>query len=1159
MNNTHLLKLLSELVRTFFEITQSIECCLKCYINKHKLSLLNHVKSSEHLNELLKLDHENLHKLNKSSSFASYSTNAERNFSKSNSQNDFNYIKKAQQQINHFDDESICESLIPFRKPKQLRTVTTTRSGFNENSITLKESNTINNSNYFEVNCSYIVQLNGFKNSNSKNQSIIEDKKTYISANINVNNCYKSKNKELIKKNSSIGSDEEDEAYSDCTTDLSDNVDCPSYNFLLKSKQIQSNNLNNLINQDNRLQIQPSQINCQTSEQDLKDLIDQKMIIFNQSLINLTKCDNLIDFKDIHKLEIDKEDSNYSNFLEEEDLVSTLCKHLKELVKELIEFLNALSTGDIDKILKIILSKNADLSSKISYLRNENEQIENKIKCLNEKELNSKVEIINLRHLMNEYRQNQEHLEWIKNRVNNLKIESDQLKKQHQDHLGSIVDCENNLSMEEEETFQDCLESLDNEDNCNLIDNEDSSQTDKSLEIVLFDRMQFEEVYKSIQQSSHQMNMINLIDDEKFELNKLNNDLKNEIEKLILSNEELRKLKKLQQDDYTQHLNCLQKLISSNKKFLNEQTYDRDLEKDTFDNQLTKLKFLIKEKELNLSKYTEKVDFLKSDLEDLLTEKDELQCKNYNQEKKLIDITSKQNEMKQEIDKIQNMNNIGFQVQEQLRSKLDDLEKELNKQKLLFDKLKFDKKIELDESFFKMLDSVMNEINRYHINEKINEHLNNKRLAEKKLMDEKCLQKTLKSCDIQKSKSFVKCSLPSRSTLTRSSLSTPVKNNLKKDLRISDCSTPIRTNSFSLNNNIKFRKNNQANKFIPRSKSFMTDEFEEMTRLNRHSFKLNDESFTNFLSKLKSSNKKCLDDEEFYSFKECSSLISLNNDLNNFDDFKSNDSLSSFRSSFLDEGKKENHLVRETNLSNLTNSNIVIDAKRSLSEDTFYFSLASDDASNELDLDLNDFYLQLDHCKDAEKLKHYFVVITCFFRKITKSIAECKDNLQNTSLGNRTKKLKLAELEKTIEQLRSIYDKEVNNLENLQNDLNKKHLELSKLKDQIDSNQDNSLFLENKQISNDLDQRMIDNQEKKYILTTNLNHLEKNLKKKETESNNFRNQLSALKRSADADKERNDLLKNDNEILEKENIKLKNQLKMLREAKLMKRLKMMKK
>merc|ERR1712029_98363 len=78
--------------------------------------------------------------------------------------NHLNSINQAHQQVNEFEDESICENVIPFRRTKQLKTNITQPHLKNNSSIILKESNTVNNSNYYEISCSYIIQLGDFQN-----------------------------------------------------------------------------------------------------------------------------------------------------------------------------------------------------------------------------------------------------------------------------------------------------------------------------------------------------------------------------------------------------------------------------------------------------------------------------------------------------------------------------------------------------------------------------------------------------------------------------------------------------------------------------------------------------------------------------------------------------------------------------------------------------------------------------------------------------------------------------------------------------------------------------------------------------------------------------------------------------------------------------------
>ena len=256
MHNAHLLKLLSDLVRTFFEITHEIESCLNA-INKQKSEPAKHVRHSSV--QSVKPDSpspslsttesiaSNASGEDRLSSLASNSSSNHSSSSKSRAtstefsnmnlstlpltEGHLNALSQAHQQVNQFDDESVCENVVPCRKARQIRT-NIAQPYLNNDSIVLMESNTVNNSNYYEISCSYIVKLNTSQNCNSNNRIVEDTKKKYISANINVNNCYKSKTTaDPPKLNSSFGSEDDDEAYSDATTDFSDSLECPSYSF----------------------------------------------------------------------------------------------------------------------------------------------------------------------------------------------------------------------------------------------------------------------------------------------------------------------------------------------------------------------------------------------------------------------------------------------------------------------------------------------------------------------------------------------------------------------------------------------------------------------------------------------------------------------------------------------------------------------------------------------------------------------------------------------------------------------------------------------------------------------------------------------------------------------------------------------------------------
>ena len=1130
-------------MQTFFQVTHEIENCLNCYcLHKQNRIVTKRVelKSSDELNDICDHLTESSHRMPSEEHPSEHLDN----LNSSTSDQLKSKMNRANQQVNQFDDETVCENVIPTRKAIQIKTNITQSFLNNNNSVVFNESDTVNNSNYHEINCSYTVKLNT-TNCDDKNNRIIENKKPYLSASINVNNCYKSK-REQQAKSGSVASDDEDETYSDAT-DYSDSLECPSYNFQLKNKSPNSTN--------NQTDLKSTQLNHQSTKSsnqpDINELIKQKLEIFNQSLINLAKCDDLIRLpnskQENGRFEIDKLESNYLDFLEEEDLVLALCARLKALIKELIQLMRSLASDDLDETLKDVLNRNADLSSKLSLLRNETKQIENAIKNLIEKESNHKVETINHRNFLIEYKQNEERVKWLKDRIDELKFEIDLMKEEQRKF--EFKDCETatkDLSTEDDEIFEDCLEHL-----------EDANDSlDARGEVMLFDKSKFENVFKSIQQSSDQKNVLNLIDEEKFEMSTLSNKLKNEIELQRLANEELVKEKQNQLEDFTQHLNCLKKSINSNKKFLTEQIYDRDHEKDTFDTKLTRMNFLIKEKDLSLAKCGEKCDFLKSDLEELLTEKDELQCKSYNQGRKLIDVNAKRDELQQEIDRLQNENNVIFFRQEQIRKRVEEYQTNLERERLLTDKLKFDYKLELDPEFYETLEKVMNKINKFQMKEKIREHLNRRSIEKRnESIKRRCL-------DLQNKFTKTSNSINLNTVTPIKTASKPFSSSLrsKSFIKSTASSAPVRTNSFSSNrmpllkvtNNDEIKLRPQSFK-LPRSKSeFMNDEFGKLTMLNhRHSLKLTDESYSKFVSKLRSPNKRVLDDEDFYSFKECSSLISLNNDLtDDFSSFKS-DSLFSLTSSHLqDEEMKE---VDEN--FNSINSPLAIDAQRSLSEDTFYFSLTSEDANNECHL--SDLYAELDRCTDtdlAAKLKYYAHVIANFFRQITRSINQCRDTVQSTTLDNKTKQVRVAELENTFEQLKTLVNNEAFNLERLQNELNNKHLEISELKNQIDSNQDNSLFIENKQVLHDLSTSMIENEESQFILQTNLDHLNDSLKKKSFELKDYAARLLNLTKDNDKVTEQNENLKIDNQKLEKENLELSDQLKRLREAKLYKKL-----
>lgn len=1179
-------------MRTFFEITHEIERCLNAINQKNEPANAKPTESDSSTNSNSSLSTESiasnasgddrlssLASSNSSSDHSLKSRSTEFNNAKnlstkclidSHQSAKINTLNQAHQQVSQFDDESLCENVLPCRKARQIRTNIAQPHLNHNGSITLKESNTVNNSNYYEISCSYIVKLNNFQNCNSNNRIVEDKKKKSISANINVNNCYKSKSlADPQKLNSTFGS-EDDEAYSDATTDLSDSLlECPSYSFSLKrrsddtgkrptanSDKSSDSELTKLSDQQNN---PPNgQPNGQPlNSEEISELIQQKMHIFNQSLISLTKREDLVKSSraqfELHELD--------SNYLEKEELVLSLCSRLKGLVKELIRLMQSMGSGEIDETIAEILNRNAELSARLSNLRREKQQIENDIKNLQKKESNSKLLTIEYKHLVNELKQNEDRRSWLRDKVEGLKKEINALKEEQRriefkEEPGKSKDLS---AEEEEEVFEDCLESLED-----LYDEQsgqkaaanclNESATDKRQ--VLFDRLRFENVFKSIQQSNVRMNELNEKNHERFEINSFINQMKNEIEQLALANEELDKEKRYRLEDHTQHLNCLRNQISSNKKFMNQQNFERDNEKDSFDAKLARLNCLIREKELSLSKCAEKSDFLKSDLDELMGEKDELQCKSYSQGLKLLDVNARQEELKQSIDKLQAENNVAFYRQEQLRKRVEEYETSLEKEKLRTDKLKFDHKLELDPQFYARLEKVMNEIHKFQMKEKIREHL--------------------KKRTIEKRSSPLKAgSVSMRDSMKGSSLwPTPIKpftDQPRSKSFVKEYSTPIRTNSFSLHNKPTASKlNSQLNSHlniptiklrsnltkVPRSKSFMeTDELRQSLSDNKHrySLKLNDDSYSNFVSKLRSPCKRALDDEELYSFKECQSLISLNADLD--DDLTSfrSDSLHSLAAtSALDSAAVDETLDRPASGLSLS----TLDAKRSLSEDTFYFSLlSSEDANNECP-NLSDLYAELDKCKDAEKLRHYAFVICNFFRQIITSINACRDALQNTTLDNAAKQVRVAELEKTFEQLKSLVEKEAANLEHLQNELNSKHLELSELKNQVDSNQDNSLFIENKQALNELDTSMMEQEESQFILQANLQHLTESLKRRCHELRGYGDQLSSLRKELVSGAELNQTLKTDNLNLSKENEELSLKLKKLREAKLYKRLRM---
>ena len=1063
-----------------------------------------------------------------------------------------NPLNRAHQQVNQFDDESVCENVIPCRKARQIRT-NVAQPYLTNDSIVLKESNTVNNSNYYEISCSYIVKLNHFANSTANNRIVEDKKKKSISANINVNNCYKSKSAaDPPKLNSSFGSEDDDEAYSDATTDLSDSLECPSYSFSLKRRPDDHLPVNGV--DKNELSKPANPPDDHLNNEEIKQLIQQKMLIFNQSLINLTECEGLVK-STRDRFELDELDSSY---LEKEELVTSLCSRLKGLIGELIQLMQSLASGEIDGTIADLLNRNADLSTRLTNLRLEKQQIETDLKNLQKRASNSKQMSIDYKHLKNELKQNADRCSWLSNKIEELKSEIDVLKEE-QRRFEFQPDAPKDLSTEDEDVFEDCLESLD--DVSELSEGKsaaDGRTPNESGQQVLFDRVQYENAHKSIRQSSDQLNELNEKHHERFEINSFINKMKNEIDQLTLANEELEKEKLDQQDDHQQHLNCLRNLISSNKKFMNQQNFDRDNEKDTFQAKLARINCLIKEKELSLSKCNEKFEFLKSDLNELMGEKDELNCKNYSHGLKLMDAKAKQEELEQAKSKLFDENNVAFYRQEQLRKRAEEYEESLEKERLRTDKLKFDHKLELDPEFYAELEKVMDEIHKFQMQEKIREHLK-KRSLEKR------------SSPLKRQ--------PVRISVKSSSLwPTPIKPVNGKQRQpprsqsfVKEYSTPIRTNSFSLHNKpppnqlsnqlpnhlnippIKLRSNSSR---VPRSKSFIaSNELRPPADQHRYSLKLNDDSYTKFVSKLRSPSKRALDDEELYSFKECSSLISLNNDLD--------DDLSSFRSdslyslnatSALDEHSKGESDERFG--TPLRFGAPTLDAKRSLSEDTFYFSLTSEDANNECP-HLNDLYAELERCKDAEKLRYYAFVICNFFQQITKGIRTARDALRNCSLDNEGKQLTLAELEKTFEQLRSLVDGEQLNLERLQNELNSKHLELSELKNQVDSNQDNSLFIENKQVLDELDASMMEHEERQFILQANLQHVADSLKKRCVELANYGDQLSSLRAEVSSAVELNRNLRADNQTLEKENEALSLRLKKLREAKLYKRLRMM--
>ena len=1136
LNNTHLLKLLSDLIKTFFEITHEIENCLNS-LDKQTIVNIKTSNSSGQLNETLIKESDNSSSLKASEDEKSKMKHLDLNICTSVNINNHLKSNQANQQVSQFkfDDEPICENVIPFRNAQQIK-AKITQPYLGNKSIILKESNTIDNSNYYEISCSYIVQLDNFKNSNSKSRTIVEDKKTYISANINVNNCYKSISEKKLK-NQSIESDED--TYSDTATtntDYSDSLnECPSYNFSLKNK----------LNEDSQLSYQNDKptvalkLKEDNNEQDINELIKEKMLVFNESLINLAKCENLVKSSKDYSFEIDKFDSNYLDFLAKEGLVLSLCTRLKNLVYELIKLMESVISGDVDETIKNVLNRNAELSTRLNYLRNEKLQIENKIKNLHEKESSHKASAIEKKHFLNEFKQNEDRVNWLKERIEELKSDINELKEEQRKI--EFNHCE------DEEIFQDCVESIEDLNNNNELNNNSTASHQK--EVMLFNRIQFENVFKSIKHSSHQKNMMNLIDDEKFELNSLVNRLKTEIDQFNLKNEELIKDKQFVKEDFNQRLNYLKNLINSNKKFVNEQTYERDNEKDIFDTKSTRLSYLLKEKELSLTKCNEKSEFLKSDFSELLSEKDELQCKSYNQGKKLIDLNAKQDELKQSIDKLQDENNVGFYLQEQLRKRVKEYETDLDRERLVTDKLKFNFKLELDPEFYSELEKVMSEISKFQMKEKIREHLNERRSLEKRasLKTNLINNKTIKS-----NNNKINLLTPIKPVNTNASRS--------QSFAKAGYSRPLRTSSFSLQNNRsnEFRhtriqlRNSSSSKKIARSKSFILNDKLKTESINtssnsrfnhRYSLRLNDELF----SKLQSPAGRVLDDEDFYSFKECQSLISLNN--NDSDDDFNNFKSDSLYSSLDDEDLKE-EVVENFNILN------PVDAKRSLSEDTFYFSVTSeDDCTNS---NLNDLYLELDRCKDNEKLKYYAYVISNFFQQITRSIDRCKDSLKNTKLDNQSKQVKVAELEKKYEKLKSLVNKEAFNSERLQNKLNNKHLEISELKNQVDSNQDNSLFIENAQILNELDSSMVENDSNQFILQNNLEHLEGSLKRKSFDLNNFSDQLFNLKSAVNATNEQNENLKINNQKLEQENLELNLKLKKLREDKLYKKLKFLK-
>ena len=1152
LHNAHLLKLLSDLVRTFFEITHEIDICLNA-IGKQNGQPVNAIvppveplvdsptNSSISTESIASSTESRLSSLASSSDHSSKSRLTE--FSNNPNlppiaNHHLNTLNQAHQQVNQFDEESLCENVMPVRKARQIRT-NIAQPYLNNSSIVLKESNTVNNSNYYEISCSYIVQLNK-QNCSSNNRIVVEDtKKKYISANINVNNCYKSKTAaDQPKLNNSFGSEDEDEAYSDATTDFSDSLECPSYSFSLKRRPDASLDagkppVNSELSSKDEIALEP---NSQLNSEEIKELIQQKMLIFNQSLINLTKCEGFVKSRD--KPEIDWLDSNY---LEKEELVLSLCARLKALVKELIRLMESMGPDAIDATMADILNRNADLSARLSNLRREKQQIENDIKNLQKKESNTKQASVEYRHLMNELKQNQDRRNWLRDKIEELKNEIDLLKEeQRRFEFKRGAEKAKDLSTEDEDVFEDCLENLDDlsdELSGKANGRVQSEQTDGQT--VLFDRLRFEDVFRSIQTSNDQMNELNQKANERFEINGFINKMKNEIEQRALANEELAKEKGYRLEDHTQHLNCLRNQINSNKKFMNQQNFERDNEKDSFDAKLVRLNCLIKEKELSLIKCADKFKFLESDLVELTGEKDELQCKNYSQGLKLIDVNAIQEELKQAVDQLHSENNAAFYRQEQLRKRVEEYETRLEEEKLRTDKLKFDDKLELDPEFYAQLDAVMNEIHKFQMKEKIREHL--------------------------KKRSIEKRSSPLKRDSVKSLWPTPIKPfavQPRSQSFVKEYSTPIRTNSFSLHNkpapnqpNIPPIKMRSKSTKVPRSKSFMaTDELRQSLgeKKHRYSLMLHDDSYSKFVSKLRSPSKRALDDEELYSFKECQSLISLNNDLD--------DDLSSFRSDSL-YGPTATSGLDSANESTPAASEFgaplsPLDAKRSLSEDTFYFSLTSEDANSEC-ASLGDLYAQLGKCKDAEKLRYYAFVICNFFRQIIKSIYSCRDALQNATLDNTSKQVKVAELEKTFEQLRSAADRESHHLERLQNELNGKHLELSELKNQVDSNQDNSLFIENKQVLDELDSSMMEHEESQFILQSNLQHLADSLKKRCHELTSYDDQLCALRKEVNSSVELNQSLRTDNQSLIKENKALSLKLKKLREAKLHKRLRML--